>query len=129
MAPIYFLVAVTLALTAVVWVSFRIRPKEVDWALEVAFIRLEFPPEQRVVAQRLAAGLAEIVGLKIKQLTPEHSLSEIANWADNNIYAKDLITLFVVAFDVKCDPNTTFRDLVEKVARKQAGQAEVATSA
>ena len=129
MAPTYFLVAVTLALTAVVWVSFRIRPKEVDWALEVAFIRLEFPPEQRVVAQRLAAGLAEIVGLKIKQLTPEHSLSEIANWADNNIYAKDLITLFVVAFDVKCDPNTTFRDLVEKVARKQAGQAEVATSA
>ena len=129
MAPIYFLVAVTLALTAVVWVSFRIRPKEVDWALEVAVIRLEFPPEQRVVAQRLAAGLAEIVGLKIKQLTPEHSLSEIANWADNNIYAKDLITLFVVAFDVKCDPNTTFRDLVEKVARKQAGQAEVATSA
>jgi hypothetical protein len=129
MAPVYLLFAVTLLLLAFGGVVFRSRPKGIDWALEVAFIRLEFPPEQRVVAQRLAAGLAEIVGLKIKQLTPEHSLSEIANWADNNIYAKDLITLFVVAFDVKCDPNTTFRDLVEKVARKQAGQAEVATSA
>jgi hypothetical protein len=98
----------------------RSAPKVIDWALEVAFIRLEFPPTQRIVAQQLAAGLAEIVGMKIKQLTPENNLSQIAEWADNQIYAKDLITLFVVAFSVKCDANTTFRDLVEKVAQKKA---------
>jgi hypothetical protein len=28
--------------------------------------------------------------------------------------------LFVVAFDVRCDENTTFRALVEKVAEKKA---------
>jgi len=96
----------------------RSAPKGVDWALEVAFIRLDFPPAQRVIAQQLAAGLAEIVGMKIKQLKPEHNLTQIAEWADDGIYAKDLITLFVVAFNVKCDANTTFRDLVEKVASK-----------
>jgi hypothetical protein len=99
-------------------------PKGIDWALEVAFIRLDFPPEQRGVAQQLAAGLAEIVGIKIKQLRPEHNLSEIAAWAENQIYAKDLITLFVVAFSVKCDIGTTFRDLVESVANKKAERNE-----
>ena len=78
-----------------------------------------FSAGQRLVAQQLAAGLAEIVGMKIKQLRPEHNLSQIAEWTDNHIYAKDLITLFVVAFSVRCDPNTTFRDLVEKVAEKK----------
>jgi hypothetical protein len=102
--------------------------KGIDWALEVAFIRLDFPPEQRAVAQQLAAGLAEIVGAKIKQLTPEHNLSQIAEWANDRIYAKDLITLFVVAFDVKCDANSTFRDLVEKVARKKAERVAEATA-
>jgi hypothetical protein len=97
--------------------------------LEVAFIRLEFPPDQRLVAQQLAAGLAEVVGMKIKQLKPEHNLSEIADWTEDKIYAKDLITLFVVAFDVKCDSRTTFRDLVEKVARKKAEHAVLAVSA
>jgi hypothetical protein len=105
----------------VIW---RPLPKGIDWALEVAFIRLDFPPEQRGVAQQLAAGLAEIVGMKIKQLRPEHNLSEIAEWAENQIYAKDLITLFVVAFSVKCDIGTTFRDLVESVANKKAERDE-----
>jgi hypothetical protein len=105
----------------VIW---RPLPKGVDWALEVAFIRLEFPPEQRGVAQQLAAGLAEIVGMKIKQLRPEHNLSEIADWAENRIYAKDLITLFVMAFSVKCDISTTFRDLVERVTNKKAERKE-----
>jgi hypothetical protein len=108
---------------------FRSTPKGVDWALEVAFIRLEFPPDQRDIAQQLAAGLAEVVGIKIKQLKPEHNLSQIADWAEDKIYAKDLITLFVVAFNVKCDHNTTFRNLVEKVARKQSERAELAVSA
>jgi len=119
-AQITLLVMVILLLMTFGRILWRPLPKGVDWALEVAFIRLEFPPDQRGVAQQLAAGLAEIVGMKIKQLRPEHSLSQIAEWAENEIYAKDLITLFVVAFSVTCDPGTTFRDLVEKVANKKA---------
>ena len=120
MAPVYLLVAVILVLITFGRVVFRPAPRGIDWALEVAFIRLDFPPEQRLVAQQLAAGLAEIVGMKIKQLKPEHSLTEISTWAEDGIYAKDLITLFVIAFNVKCDESTTFRNLVEKVARKKA---------
>ncbi len=109
-------------------IIFRAAPKGTDWALEVAFIRLEFAPPQRDVAQQIAAGLAEIVGMKIKQLKPENNLSQIAEWADNHIYAKDLITLFVVAFNVKCDASTTFRDLVERVAIKKAERGELAAA-
>ncbi len=119
MTPVYIVLCVALLLVTFGRVVFRTAPKGIDWALEVAFIRLDFPPAQRLVAQQLAAGLAEIVGMKIKQLRPEHNLSQIAGWTDNHIYAKDLITLFVVAFSVRCDPNTTFRDLVEKVAEKK----------
>jgi hypothetical protein len=119
MTPVYIVLCVALLLVTFGRVVFRAAPKGIDWALEVAFIRLDFPPGQRLVAQQLAAGLAEIVGMKIKQLRPEHNLSQIAEWTDNHIYAKDLITLFVVAFSVRCDPNTTFRDLVEKVAEKK----------
>jgi len=119
MTPIYIVLCVALLLVTFGRVVFRAAPKGIDWALEVAFIRLDFPPAQRLVAQQLAAGLAEIVGMKIKQLRPEHNLSQIAEWTDNHIYAKDLITLFVVAFSVRCDPDTTFRDLVEKVAEKK----------
>lgn len=126
---IYLMLALVVVLMTVGRVIWRPLPKGIDWALEVAFIRLDFPPEQRAVAQQLAAGLAEIVGAKIKQLTPEHNLSQIAEWADDRIYAKDLITLFVVAFNVKCDATTTFRDLVEKVARKKAERAAEATAA
>lgn len=129
MAPVYLLLAAILLVMTCGRVIFRSTPRGVDWALEVAFIRLEFPPDQRVVAQQLAAGLAEIVGMRIKQLKPEHNLSQIADWAEDKIYAKDLITLFVVAFNVKCDHNTTFRNLVEKVARKQSDRAELAVSA
>ena len=64
--------------------------------------------------------------MKIKQLKPEHNLSQIAAWADDGIYAKDLITLFVVAFHVKCDANTTSRDLVEKVATKKTAVGQSA---
>lgn len=127
-APLYLLIALILLLATFGRVVFRAAPKGVDWALEVAFIRLEFPPEQRVVAQQLAAGLAEIVGMKIKQLKPEHNLTEIAGWAEDGIYAKDLITLFLVAFNVRCDELTTFRDLVEKVTRKKSHHIEQAAA-
>ena len=100
----------------VVW---RKGPKTNDWELLVAFVRLDFPPQQRDIAQKIATGLAEIVGLKIKQLRPEHTLKQIADWADDRIHSRDLITLFVVAFGVRCDANTTFRDLVEKITEKE----------
>src|SRR5690242_16228770 len=126
--PVYIWVAAIMVLMTLGRLVFRPAPKGIDWALEVAFIRLEFPPDQRVVAQQLAAGLAEIVGMKIKQLKPDNNLSQIAEWADNHIYANDLITLFVVAFNVKCDANTTFRDLVEKVAAKKVVRGKLATA-
>ncbi len=129
MAPLYILLCGVLLLLTLGRVVFRSAPKGPDWPLEVAFIRLDFPPGERVVAQQLAAGLAEIVGMKIKQLRPEHNLTQIADWADNHIYAKDLITLFVVAFGVKCDVNTTFRDLVEKVAKKKIERGELTAMA
>jgi hypothetical protein len=128
MTTVYLLVAAILVLMTFGRVVFRPAPRGIDWALEVAFIRLEFPPEQRVVAQQLAAGLAEVVGMKIKQLKPEHNLTQIAEWAEDEIYAKDLITLFVVAFKVKCDESTTFRSLVEKVTRKKTAPAESAAA-
>ena len=123
-APVLLLFATILAILTVGRIAFRPAPKGIDWALEVAFVRLDFPPAYRDVAQQIAAGLAEIVGMRIKQLRPEHNLSQIAEWATDRIHAKDLITLFVVAFGVKCDANTTFRDLVERVARKMAERGE-----
>jgi len=120
LSPVYLLLGGILLLVTLGRVVVRGGAKGTDWALETAFIRLDFPPEHRAVAQQLAAGLAEVVGMKIRQLTPDHNLAQIADWADDRIYAKDLITLFVVAFNVRCDSNTTFRALVETVAEKKA---------
>lgn len=120
LSPVYLVLGGILLIVTLGRVVVRGGAKGTDWALETAFIRLDFPPEHRAVAQQLAAGLAEVVGMKIKQLTPDHNLAQIADWADDRIYAKDLITLFVVAFDVRCDANTTFRALVQKVADKKA---------
>jgi len=123
-SPIYLLLGAILILATVGRVVFRKESAGTDWGLEAAFIRLDFPPEQRAVAQQIAAGLAEVVGMKIKRLTPDHNLAQIADWADDRIYAKDLITLFVVAFDVRCDANTSFRALVKKVVAKKAHDAD-----
>jgi hypothetical protein len=120
LSAVYLLLGGILLLVALGRVVVRGGAKGTDWELETAFIRLDFPPEHRAVAQQLAAGLAEVVGMKIKQLTPDHNLAQIAAWANDQIYAKDLITLFVVAFNVRCDSSTTFRALVEKVAEKKA---------
>ncbi|HYA28726.1 MAG TPA: hypothetical protein VEI95_07895 [Acidobacteriota bacterium] len=126
-APVFILLAVILLLMTVGRLIFRPMPqKGIDWALEVAFVRLDYPPPYRDVAQQLAAGLAEIVGMKIKQLRPEHNLKQIAAWSEDQIYANDLITLFVVAFNVNCDVDTTFGELVEKVAQKKAESAQSA---
>jgi hypothetical protein len=121
-APIFLLLALILLLMTFCRLVFRPVPKAIDWALEVAFIRLEFPPEHRDVAQQLAAGLAEIVGMKIKQLKPEHNLTQISEWAEARIDARDLITLFLVAFDISCNPSTTFADVVRKVAQRKGSR-------
>ena len=61
-APVILLFATVLAVLTVGRIVFRPAPKGIDWALEVAFVRLDFPPAYRDVAQQIAAGLAEIVG-------------------------------------------------------------------
>jgi hypothetical protein len=113
-----YLGAVVLLMTLgrVVWPR-SIKP--VDWALIVAFIRLDFPPHQRDVAQKIAGGLAEIVGLKIRELRPEHTIKQIAGWAKNPVSAVDLMKVFHLAFDITCDENTTFRTLVEMIAAQE----------
>lgn len=118
-----YLGAVILLMTLgrVVWPR---RSKPVDWALIVAFIRLEFPPQQRDVAQRIAGGLAEIVGLKIRELRPEHTIKQIADWAKDPVSPIDLMKVFNVAFKIKCDENTTFRKLVEMIAAQEVRGAE-----
>ncbi len=104
----------------VVW---RRGPKTEDWELEVAFIRLDFPAEQRDIAQKIAAGLAEIVGIKIKRLKPEDRLEQIVGWVENPIQASDLIKVLHVAYGIQCDADTTFRALVEKVTESRAQKA------
>ena len=42
--------------------------------------------------------------------------------SEHKIYARDLITLFLVAFEVKCNRNTTFSDPVQKVAERKAAR-------
>lgn len=118
---IYLVVILLMTLGRVVW---RRGSKPVDWALIVAFIRLEFPSEQRELAQKIAGGLAEIVGLKIKQLRPEHTIKQIAEWTNDPVSAADLIKIFHAAFNIACDENTTFRGLVEMIAAQQLKSAE-----
>lgn len=118
-----YLGAVILLMTLgrVVWPR---RSKPIDWALIVAFIRLDFPPQQRGVAQKIAAGLAEIVGLKIRDLRPEHTIKQIAAWAIDPVSAMDLMKVFNLAFNIKCDENTTFRQLVEMIAAQEVRGVE-----
>ncbi len=119
-----FLAAVILLMAlgrvVVVW---RRGPKAVDWELVVAFIRLDFPAEQRGIAQKIAAGLAEIVGTKIKRLKPEDRLEQIIGWAENPIQVSDLIKVLHAAYGIQCDADTTFRALVGKVTESRAQKA------
>ena len=118
---IYLIIILLMSLGLVVW---RRGGKPVDWALIVAFIRLEFPSDQRELAQKIAGGLAEIVGLKIKQLRPEHTIKQIAEWANDPVSAVDLVKIFHAAFNIACDESTTFRGLVEMIAEQQLKSAE-----
>ena len=118
---IYLIVILLMSLGRIVW---RRGSKPVDWALVVAFIRLDFPSDQRELAQKIAGGLAEIVGLKIKQLRPDHTIKQIAEWAKEPISVADLIKIFHAAFNIACDESTTFRGLVEMIAAQQLKSAE-----
>ncbi|HEY7166908.1 MAG TPA: hypothetical protein VIB79_20250 [Candidatus Binatia bacterium] len=119
--PVYICLGAIVLLMSVGKIVWRHDAKASDWSLVVAFIRLDFPPDQRSVAQKIAAGLAEIVGMKIKQLRPEHTLRQIAGWAsDERVRTGDLSKIFFLAFDIVCDENTTFRAIVEKVAENQS---------
>jgi hypothetical protein len=124
--PVYIYLAIVVLLMSLGRVVWRHSTKATDWALIVAFIRLDFPPDQRSLAQKIAAGLAEIVGMKIKQLRPEHTLKQIVGWADDRIQANDLIKIFTLAFGIGCGEDTTFRTLVENVSAKQIKDADAA---
>jgi len=119
-----FLAAVILVMAlgrvVVVW---RRGPKAVDWELVVAFIRLDFPAEQRDIAQKIAAGLAEIVGTRIKRLKPEDRLEQIVGWAENPIQVSDLIKVLHAAYGIQCDADMTFRALVAKITASRAQKA------
>jgi hypothetical protein len=119
MMRFYAYVGAVLLLMTVGRVVWRRTPPKIDWALIVAFVRLEFPPDQRDLAQKVAAGLAEIAGSKIKQLKPDNTLQQIASWAEERIDIRDLVNIFKIAYSVDCEPDTTFRALVEKIAEKQ----------
>ena len=106
----------------VVW---RRGPKAVDWELEVAFIRLDFPAEQRDIAQKIAAGLAEIVGTKIKRLKPEDRLEQIVGWAENPVQVSDLIKVLQTAYGIRCDADASFRVVVEKITERWSQQNHV----
>ena len=82
-------------------------------------LRASRPPHQRDVAQKIAGGLGEIVGLRIKELRPEHTIKQIADWAKDPVSVVDLMKVFHAAFDITCDESTTFRRLVEMIAAQE----------
>ena len=119
MMRFYATIGALILLMSVGRIVWRRTPLKTDWELLVAFIRLEFPPDQRDIAQKIAAGLAEIAGLKIKQLKPDNTLRQIASWAEERIDIRDLVNIFKIAYRVDCEPDTTFRALVERISEKQ----------
>jgi len=54
-----------------------------NWERNVAFIRLDFPPVQRDMAQAIAVALARFVGPAITRLRPEHTFGEILSWSES----------------------------------------------
>ena len=61
-----------------------------------------------------------MVGVKIKDLRPEHTLDRISDRAGNRIYTADLFKVLYVAHGVSCERDMSFRPLVEEAARTQA---------
>jgi hypothetical protein len=120
MTPQLYLLFGGLILVATIALMLQRRSsKPVAWELYVAFIRREFPPQQRDIAQEVAVGLAGFVGLEIKQLRPEHTLNEIADWSDDSLSALEFTIAWGEEFGVASDADTTFRAFVEKLAAKR----------
>lgn len=125
----FFLAALILLLclsrVVVVW---RRGGNAEDWELMVAFIRLDFPAEQRDIAQKIAAGLAQIVGAKIRRLKPDHRLVQIVGWAEKPVQVGDLIKVLYAAYGIRWEADATFRLVVENIAQRssQEDQAQPA---
>jgi hypothetical protein len=97
-----------------------------NWELKVAFIRLDFLPEERDIAQTVAAALGELVGPAILQLRPEHTMAEIMAWSrSESLGAVELLTALEEEFvgqerdDEFADrfEQRTFREFVEYLSR------------
>ena len=103
-----------------------------------ARIRLHFAPQLRDVAYDLAYGIAKLVGAKVKSLRPETTLAEILHWLqEDNPFPSDSLDQveWVMAMEEEFEfempdtfaaktATTTFRDLVEHVARKRRSERE-----
>jgi len=92
-----------------------------EWEGEVAFIRLDFPPEHRDLAQHFAAVLGCIVGKEIRRLRPEHRIVEIVQWGESDsLDAVEAVMVLEEQFGFEMDATTTFRQLVERSVRPYA---------
>lgn len=96
----FFVGFLVVVFTALLWRAIWKRP--IDWELIVAFVRQDFPPDQRDVAQQLAA-LATFVGFRIKELRPEHTLDQIDQWSQGflAVAVEDLMEIFSVEYPVR----------------------------
>ena len=95
-----------------------------DWELKVAFIRLGFPPEERDIAQAVAAAFGELIGPAILQLRPEHTMGEIMSWSESLGYVELLMALEEEFLGHETDDEfaerfeqRTFREFVEYLSR------------
>ena len=96
-------------------------PRDEDWELKLAFIRLEFPPAQRDLAHSIAVILAEFIGAPILRLRPEHTIGEIFAWSDSSsVDLTELIVALEEEFGREIDDDfalnfeqRTFREFVE----------------
>ena len=118
----YLFVAAVIVVTTAVLKVLRWTSKPLDWELYVAFIRTDFPPLQRDIAQEIAARIAPIVGFRIRELRPEHTLKQVFEWSQDAVSAVELAIAYGEEFGVRTDPGTTFREFVERVgAQPQRG--------
>ena len=117
MAPeFWFGLAVFILLAALAIISQRRHSKVMDWDLYMAFVRHDFPPEQRETAQGLAGQLGRLVGPEIKNLRPEHTLREIAEWSNDSVSTLESAMAWGKEFGVDADPDITFREFVERIS-------------
>ena len=79
MAPEFWfgLIAFVL-LAAVTTISQGRQSKVIDWDIYMAFVRHDFPPEQRDTAQGLAGSSEDSSGRQSRSFGPEYTLREIA---------------------------------------------------